>query len=373
MINMLSLSKKIFCIFLIIMITIMSTAQSEILGAVDYRKSISSFGSITYTAVSLPPQIPNSTSSLPIQDLLLTGIGADYTLHYSDQDAEIWIREGKVSLLEEWKTRGYSNVRLGFVFPGSTGMSILDYIKFDRVIEIISSTGVKVIPHFQNNRPDCPSYGQTTWNNWLYFAQYYKDDDRISALSLFCEPFKSTRPDDVTNLQQTQYFADLIRAIHEIDPDRMVIFPTGQTYYSSQQRWLADLEITGILSESHVVFDINHPYFFENDYDMGMTPEQKAVWYMDTWVIPAINVLGAERCWSGETFAWVTDTYTTVNTPSHLPTYDLQVRWLTSIINQHVKYGVGFQIWDLITWHPNSWHYKWNLEGALGSNYGQFG
>ena len=72
------------------------------------------------------------------------------------------------------------------------------------------------------------------------------------------------------------YFVDLTRAIHEIDPDRVVIFPTGQLLYDSASQWLSDLLAAGIQSEPNVAFDIFHPCYFENSYDMGLTPEEKA-------------------------------------------------------------------------------------------------
>jgi len=299
--------------------------------------------------------------------LFLTGLGEDFTLHYNSQPIIIWETEGDGYWLKQlafWRTKGYYASRCGFVFPGLTGMSVLDYAKFDRLLELFADIDVKVIPLLQNNDASFNGYSmsQDLWDNWITFTQHYKSDHRIAAISLFSEPTPNTMPAGKTDLEQTQYFADLTRAIHQIDPERVVIFPIGQYCYGSAQEWIADLQQVGIVDEPNVVFDIVHPYFFENSWDMGLTPEQKAVWYGNTWIQPFINAFGAKRCWSGETFAW----RGTVIDGSHEADPVLQSRWLTAIINEFVKREIGFDIWALI---GNGDAYRFQTPIMAASNY----
>jgi len=210
----------------------------------------------------------------------------------------------------------------------------MDYNAFNRVLEIFDNAGSKVLAVMQNYDglpyPTNYMFSQNFWNSWINFANHYKDDSRIAAISLYGELGPGDYP-GYTRLQATQRFADLTRAIHQVDPDRVVIFPIGQTYYVTANEWIADLQVTGILNEPNVVFDIVHPYFFESSYDLGMTVEQKADWYAYWWIEPCVNAFGSSKCYSGETFAWNNG--------------ELQYRWLVTIINKFDQYNVDFTLW----------------------------
>ena len=91
----------------------------------------------------------------------------------------------------------------------------------------------------------------------------------------------------------------------------------------------------------------------ENEWDMGMTPTQKAVWYANQHIIPSVEFFGSDRVWCGETFAWVGDTVAGTTA-----TEALQKEWLTAIVNQFLANNIGFNIWDTI---PGSTFSRWTL------------
>lgn len=296
------------------------------------------------------PTLYPSPSISPIQSsvgvLPLTGLGTDYALRFDDGSVERWITEGMLSRLTTYKSKGYTVARLGFEFGKGTCMSTLNYAKFDRVLEIFNSASIKVIPTSWDDQTLNSAFLSNHKSNWLNFVSHYKGDDRIAAISLFNEPTSRILSSSMNKAQFLQYSADLIRSIHTIDPTRVCIFPMPALMYSTAQLWLSDLAKTGIMSEPNVVFDIAHPYFFENDFDQGMTPEQKAKWYGKNWLAPAVAAFGASRCWGGETFAWVGEkTIATENYPSHTPNAGLQKRWLVAMINEYDRYNVGFIVW----------------------------
>jgi aryl-phospho-beta-D-glucosidase BglC (GH1 family) len=243
----------------------------------------------------------------------------------------------------------------------------------DRVLQIFDSIGVKVIMDLHNVYDMQNDFGSWMWvNNWKELAQRYKGDKRIAAFQIANEPQHKAGGYDTwatdgplgpitDRFKLQQVFAYLIREIHKIDPDRVVIYPTPFFQYSNYNEWFADLQTVGIVSESNVVYDVSHPYFFENQNDMGMTPEQRAEWYANNQIAPSVRFFGAEKCWVGETFAWKGSTY-------H---HDLQVRWLTAIINQCVEYSVGFDILNVVQYlqGPTSPSKCWDEEAMLASNY----
>lgn len=276
----------------------------------------------------------------------LTGIGGDYLLHYSDQSPEIWISEGTAQRLANDRPKGFPVSRLGFVFSGLTGQSTLRYADFNRVLEITRDyADVKVVPCFQNNTSDTNHYVvQQGWiDNWLAFVNYYKNDsvgkqfrDRIAALNIFGEPNSELLSDFSSKLALQQRFMSLIKQIHAVDPSMVIIYPFGFLVYDTPAEWFADLTTAGALAEPNLIFDVAHPYFFENVWDAGMTPTQRAQWYADNWIKPCIAKFGASKCWCGETFWWVG------LTPS------LQTEWMTAIMSQYANLGVGFSIWATI-------------------------
>ena len=304
---------------------------------------------------------------MDIKSTDLIGLGDDYLIYYSDHSPNVWDKDWIRSRFTQYNVK---SVRLGFLFPdapsaGTTGYgSLYTYDKMNAVLDILSASGVKGIPLLQNNGVSCKNYvGSWAWvNNWLSVTEQFKGDSRIAAFSIFGEPahddyYNTWATDGPVGAITSRYklqeaFAYLINEIHEIDPDRLVIYPMGTFSYTNPQDWYNDIQSVGMTNEPNVIFDIVHPYFFENGWDMGLTPAQKAQWYENTWVKPAVNLFGADRCWCGETFAWSL-------------THDLQVQFLTEMINVFVKYDMGFQVWA----YWSSPKQSWQSEAIQSSNY----
>ena len=141
-----------------------------------------------------------------------------------------------------------------------------------------------------------------------------------------------------------------------------VIFPNGDQIYLTAEEHISDILATGITSDPYVIYDTSHPYYFPPPYDIwnnGLSPEQKAEWYIPNWVQPYIDVFGAGNCWVGETFFWGT------NDPEWI---DLQSRWLTAIINELYAIRVGFSVWSSLgVGGTEGWVY--NINAVDNSNY----
>ena len=316
----------------------------------------------TPTVTPTPTTTPNPSPSPPSNPTpnaqtvtnSLTGFGGDYALYFNDGSVEAWINSGLINRVDEFRKKGYVAARLCFEFGHSTCMSTLDYTKFDRLLEIFDSVSVKVIPTSWDDQTFSSAFLANHRNNWLNFVSHYKGDQRIAAISLFNEPTSRILTASMSKSEFQHFAANLVRDIHAIDPNRVCIFPIPILMYGSFDQWLPDLKATGILSEPNVVFDIAHPYFFENDYDMGKNPEQKASWYGYAWIAPAVSAFGSDRCYAGETFAWVGEsTLPTANYPSHTPNVALQKRWLVAIINEFNRQDISFCTWCSL--HGQKW------------------
>ena len=313
--------------------------------------------------------------------MLYTGLGQDYLLHYSDEDPNIWTRYGTSTYYQDklmyWKQRGYKSSRLMFTFdtpssfvPLDSRVSIYDENKMDWVVDFFHRAGVTVILDMHDN-DKLNYYGSQAYvDSWLNVATHYKSDSRIAGFNIANEPSLSDyaghdlgalsgpvgRVD--SNAQLVKAFVYLTREIHKIDPSRIVFFPTYVMFTPSINidTWIAYIRDAGtalnydIMNDPYVIFDIAHPYYFENAWDNGMTPEQKAESYAQNQILPAVQAFGASKCWVGETFAWQGLTYED-NMPTdpyhqapHTADPYLQTRWLTSIINVFVRYEVSFQV-----------------------------
>jgi hypothetical protein len=313
--------------------------------------------------------------------MLYTGLGQDYLLHYSDEDPNIWTRYGTSTYYQDklmyWKQRGYKSSRLMFTFdtpssfvPLDSRVSIYDENKMDWVVDFFHLAGVTVILDMHDN-DKLNYYGSQEYiDSWLDVTTHYKDDSRIAGFNIANEPSLSDysghdlgalsgpagRVD--SNAQLVKAFVYLTREIHKVDPNRIVFFPTYVMLRPTIDidTWITYIGDSGnalsydILNDPYVIFDIAHPYYFENAWDGGMTPEEKAESYAQSQIIPAVQAFGASRCWVGETFAWQGLTYEDgmptdpYHQAPHTADSTLQTRWLTSIINVFVRYEVSFQV-----------------------------
>lgn len=338
--------------------------------------AISSAGTIKTQTV-----LTSSTPNQAVQNNLeLTGFGEDYLIAYDDISfgltPETWLEYGGSRLLqyEKWNMKA---ARLGFRFfdcPRLSGVitsSTYDQEKMDRVVEIFHSHRIMPILNLHNVNGDMKGYlGSWNWvNNWKAIAQHYKGDTRIAAFQIFNEPFAETWATDgpyggITDARDLlEVSAHLINEIHSIDPDRVVIFPCFQVVddtssYSWPLNWTLfhnDLMAAGMIQD-RVIFDIMHPYYFEiPEYDMDYTPSQKVAWYRDNYLLPAVNFLGANKCWVGETFAW------------YPATHDWQIEFLTEMIDSLADQNVDFQI--LSYFSKSTEARSWQDEGLEASIY----
>ena len=341
---------KTFVVFLILLTVINPIPFSSSL--LISTTSLSSSGSIIYS-IEDPELIP----SIPLDSDLISGVlpftgwGADLALHYND-DMSNWETSNILSKLEYWKDRGMTVSRIEFQFSdveirdGST----YSKTKFDELLGYFDSIGVTVIADLHNDGGgsdiDLASYVLTDGfvNNWLQFATDYKDDERIAAINIFNEPTDLSSL-GISNTQQIQIYSDLVADIHEIDPDRIVLFPYWWLmWYGSINSWFADLEASGVLNDPYVIYDVSHPYYCEYaPWDEYMTPDQKADWIFDTQILPAIDYFGnSDKVWIGETFGFTPLAELAPGHPS--ATWSLQSAFITRIINNCVEYDVGFQL-----------------------------
>ena len=328
---------------LIVFIFFFSTTAELSIGATNVVARAQVGSSVSFSSLGLI-SYPNPSSSMPF-----TGLGGDIYIGYgvrnpTAEDGNRWNTwgatfDGVYKSWVQWAVafNGFKTTRLGFTFNPYEAVthSLFGYEAFDAVLSAFSYAGGKVI---LANFDYGDTYWDSTewWNKWLDVATYYKGDTRIAAFEIFNEMHPEIR-NGHSSAWIVQYWADLTRAIHAIDPDRVVMFPTGQLDYDFASQWLPDLFATGIQNEPNMAFDIFHPYFFENSWDLGLTPEGKAQWYTDKWIIPSVAALGADRCYEGETFEWEAK-----NGYNH----DLQQRWLAAIINKCKQYGISFNLWN---------------------------
>jgi hypothetical protein len=311
----------------------LASSQTEV------ETTISSSGLIVYNTA--PPEQPEqpepSVGSLPNSI-----IGEDYLLYYNNGSPEVWLQSGTLDHFTNWEC---NTMRLGFAFsdayPAPFEHAHSDYVesKMDRVIEIFDTIGVKVILDNHNVGDHHDYLGSQAWiENWKAIAQHYKGDQRIAGFNIFNEPAKYTWHESVTTKEEfLQACADLIDDIRAIDPTRTIYFPTcdgmsiGYDDPTTTYNAMANL---GIWAKGNIIMDILHPYYFENEWDMDLTPEEKVDWYVTNKIEPWVNLIGAEKCWIGETFAWTGKTK------------DLQVQYLTAMINECINYDVGLQVWS---------------------------
>ena len=349
-------------------------SKREIRKPIEISDKYNVFGSVT-TINSVVKQSSTYPSSKTMQTpspytsalTEFSGLGDDYCAYYSDHDATIWKSSSIQDDLEYWKNKGLSCIRLGFEFsditsPRSTKMSTYNSQKMHEVIDILDANGHTVILLLQNSPYGTMQHycgSQNFINNWLQVTRDFKGDQRVKAFSLFGEPNHENNGYDTwatsikSPLQFYQKMMDLTKSIHAIDPNRVVILPfaMGEGFYNwDTGLWINDLKAVGLLNEPNTMVDIDHPYFFENNWDGGLNPTQLAERHGRDIIKPFVEAFGADRCYVGETFAWIgQNTIRTAITPSKPPTPSLQREWLTAIVNVCIKYQVPFNIWSSLS------------------------
>lgn len=334
------------------------------------------------------PSYPPSSGS----DTFLTGIGGDYLVYFNDLSTDrnpaIWETNWIQNDLSYFAQQGLTCSRLGFSFESNTdriygSCSVYQTWKMKQVVGYFEEKGMTVILSYQNNYDNRGFAGSDDWfSGWLGVAQDFKNDDTVVAYNIFGEPEHDVGGYDTwdSSINTKQEFLDrmmeLTRAIHQIDPEKIVILPymgLGSLYYgwktgSLYSEWIQDLKDAGFKSEPNTVVDIIHPYYFENSYDFGLTVDEKVQWYETYQIKPMIEAFGSDRCWAGETFSWYgTSLRPGDGTGGNPTTYSIQDYWLEQIINCYVSNDVDFDVWAY--WSTTAVHKSATKQSMVNSNW----
>ena len=276
-------------------------------------------------------------------------IGEDYLLYYQNHPANIWTTSGQI---QKFLTHNCNTARLGFAFadapPTSTGKHTHSVYVKEKMLEVLAqfqSVGVKVILDNHNVNDHKDYCGSQKWiQNWRQLAMDFKGNSSVVGFNIFNEPNKSTWDHSLIldGKYDTNAFMlkmkECIEAIWSIDGQRKIFFPTVQGMgigLDNPQDFMGLVNAFG-LNKQNIIFDISHPYYWENDWDLGagLTPELALERLEQNTIIPYKSLLGANRCWIGESFAWTGKTR------------ELQVRWLAGLIDLCLKHKIGLQIWS---------------------------
>jgi hypothetical protein len=236
--------------------------------------SFSSYGSIMYQTTVLK----------------YTGIGEDYL--FWTGNPESWnstltdFTGAPVTALQKISQWKFNTVRLCFAFPNSNSKthSILDLAKMDRVIELIASTGAKVILGCHNVDDMVGFFGSQAWiDNWVQLSQKYKGDQRILAFEIFNEPWAMGESPWFQNQDLTnQAITRCIDAIRAVDPSRMIVYP-----------WLG---IVPNYAGSNMLYTL-HTWTWTTDDATTITEAQN---FINNVIVPTIAKYGAANVWVGE-------------------------------------------------------------------------
>ena len=366
--------ESVFLALLMIVIITLSMLAG-ILGATQISETIASSGSISHSSPSsTPTPSPSSTptpspSSTPTPSpsptkgsLPLSVLGDDYLIWYNwNGDPSAW---GPV--LHYFTDYHCNTARICFTFPDDPGAgnaascsaSTYVYSKMNIVLNELASVGVQaILVDWSNTNGNW--YGSQAWvNDWVALATSFKVDARIKGFELCNEPYSSylASSGPVGAVTEVNSFnaamAYCIKQIRAVDPTRTIVMPLETMILSGADTWsdvYNSMVTYGIPTKSNILYDVVHPYYFQDSNDLGMTPTQKAQWYMDNFVTPAINSVGASNCWCGETFAFPSHEYIDGNSANGYYSATLQQQFEVAMINHFVAAGMGFQIWCFFT------------------------
>jgi hypothetical protein len=334
-----SIRRTILISFLIITI-IASSTLLKTLGSAQISMEISSSGSIIPSPSPSPTPTP-SGSSLP-----LSCFGDDYLIWNNwNGDPNYW-----ASQIHWFTDYNCTGARLSFSFADDTGTdkdSTYSYAKMNIVLSYLNSVGVKaVLCDFGGANSNF--YGSAAWvNDWKGLASDFKGDSRIKAFEIANEPYSIYLAPNANTLDSfNSACASLIDQIRAIDPSRTIMYPIEVgVMTTSPPAFYNDLVANGIPAKGNILYDIVHPYYFE-DYpamDPCNNPSDDADWYWNSYVLPQIAYFGAANCWCGETFPW---DYTGHGFNGQLTIHlNIQKTFEVRLINYFVSVGMGFQMW----------------------------
>lgn len=238
--------------------------------------------------------------------------------------------------------------RLMFSFADDKGgASTYSYSKMSGALAKLSSVGVKaIISEFPGDGSNF--YGSQAWfNDWKQVASDFKGDSRIKAFELANEPYSNyLAPNANTMSSFNAACSSLIDQIRSIDSSRTIMMPIEFNIFTNDiNAFYNDLVSHGITSKGNVLYDIVHPYYFQ-DYprmDGSNNPSDCADGFWYSLVLPQIQKLGVSNVYCGEMFCWPRNSggyngQINVN-------YSYQQVFVTRMINYFVGAGMGFQMW----------------------------
>ena len=295
------------------------------------------------TATPSPTPTPSSTTG---NSLPLTGLGGDYLVFYNHDPSE-WTND-----LRFFTQFNSNTARLSFSFADDGGKaSTYSSAKLSAVLSELSSVGVKaIICDFPGDGSQF--YGSQAWvNDWKQVASDFRGDSRIKAFELANEPYSYyLAPNANTMSSFNAAISSLIDQIRSIDSSRTIMMPIEFNIFTNDINALYnDFVSHGITSKGNMLYDIIHPYYFQ-DYprmDGYNNPTDVADGFWYSLVLPQIQKFGASNCYAGETFCW----------PRNAGGWDGQINidytsqqiFERRMINYFVNAGIGFQMWCFFT------------------------
>ncbi len=293
----------------------------------------------------MPHSVKATNSYLPI-----SCIGDDYLMwpNWNGDPSNGWGKTSVLNTLSQWHCTG---ARLLFTFsdcPGAGGSgaaSTLSYTKLDAVLNYLNSVGVQAVLCDWSSDTVGGWYGSNGWrNDWVALAQHYKGDNRIKAFEIANEPYSQYLASNANTLNSfNAACASLIDQIRAVDPIRTIMYPIEVGIFTDNvNEFYNSLVSNGVTSKGNIIYDIVHPYYFENypAFDPVNNPVGDAAWYWNNYVQPQISKFGAQNCWCGEIFCWPR---------SEGYNYNDQQAFVQAMINYFVSAGMGFQMLQFIT------------------------
>jgi hypothetical protein len=286
----------------------------------------------------------------------LTGVGGDYLVTYANEwSYKKWVTDGWIDRMAQCRDIYYDVARLSFQFPEGASRwsqvgSVLNYTAMDEVVGYFDDINMTVIlaehtiAHSAYMAEALGDYfwTETFYNDWLNLTTHYQGDNRIAGFLLSVEPHYRNL-DGKSAADMVQLFANLTKAIHAIDADRLVIFPDFEFMYeyalwgsetARVQAFVSDLDDNGMFEEPKVMFDIYHPFYFESAHDMGLTVQQKLNWYFNL-IDYLLNFFSSDQLYISETFAWKGKTDA------------LQQEFLDGVISRCTSRGIAFTVFSI--------------------------
>jgi hypothetical protein len=249
-------------------------------------------------------------------------------------------------LFPQMQAKGANAFRLAFIFEDCAqfGMTTKDGTfwndaEVEALVAKAYSYGMQTV--LDLHLVWCPGYLESdNWiDNWENVALKYKDDPRIAAFEIYNEPFSAKQ--SYTQYQLHERFAQCTRVIHEIDPDRKIIwFPAciawnggvkdseTKPYYDHPSEFL----------EPYIILN-NHLWNIGND----SAKETEAAALYGIQYIAKLKEQYDREVIISETGGAIGEAGTV---PNNYNAYEAQQAYVRTFAAEAPKYGVGVLFWE---------------------------